>query len=129
MEDLIKTNIVLNDFNGEPTETKGVLNVELTVGNKTIRTSFLVISGRGSYTALLGRDWIHANCCVPSTMHQCLIQWDGDNVAIVRADDSADVAQAGVAFYERDDQECLMRKNFDDCKSITVSKNGLRPTF
>nr|ABB46825.1 retrotransposon protein, putative, unclassified [Oryza sativa Japonica Group] len=31
-EDLIKTNMVLKDFGGNPSETKGVLNVELTVG-------------------------------------------------------------------------------------------------
>nr|ABF96295.1 retrotransposon protein, putative, unclassified [Oryza sativa Japonica Group] len=31
--DLIKTNMVLKDFGGNPSETKGVLNVELTVGS------------------------------------------------------------------------------------------------
>jgi hypothetical protein len=29
---------------------------------------------------LLRRDWIHANECVPSTLHQCVIQWIGDEV-------------------------------------------------
>nr|AAL76190.1 Putative gag-pol polyprotein [Oryza sativa Japonica Group]AAP52444.1 retrotransposon protein, putative, unclassified [Oryza sativa Japonica Group] len=38
-EDLIKTNVVLKDFGGNPSETKGVLNVELTVGSKTIPTT------------------------------------------------------------------------------------------
>ncbi len=76
-EDLINTNMVLKDFGGNPSETKGVLNVELTVGSKTIPTTFFVIDGKGSYNLLLGSDWIHANCCIPSTMHQCLIQWQG----------------------------------------------------
>nr|ABB47086.1 retrotransposon protein, putative, unclassified [Oryza sativa Japonica Group] len=67
-EVLIKTNMVLKDFGGTPSETKGVLNVELTVGSKTIPTTFFVIDGKGSYSLLLGRDWIHANCCIPSTM-------------------------------------------------------------
>nr|ABA96125.1 retrotransposon protein, putative, unclassified [Oryza sativa Japonica Group] len=40
VEDLIKTNMVLKDFGGNPSETKGVLNVELTVGSKTIPTTF-----------------------------------------------------------------------------------------
>ncbi len=57
-EDLIKTNMVLKDFGGNPSETKGVLNVELTVGSKTIPTTFFVIDGKGSYSLLLGRDWI-----------------------------------------------------------------------
>jgi hypothetical protein len=29
-EDLIKTNVTLNDFNGQPSEAQGVLNMELT---------------------------------------------------------------------------------------------------
>nr|AAQ56321.1 putative polyprotein [Oryza sativa Japonica Group]AAQ56330.1 hypothetical protein OSJNBa0095C12.21 [Oryza sativa Japonica Group] len=85
-EDLIKTNMVLKDFGSNPSETKEVLNVELTVGNKTIPTTFSVIDGKGSYSLLLGRDWIHANCCIPSTMHQCLIQWQGDKIKIVPDD-------------------------------------------
>nr|ABA92078.1 retrotransposon protein, putative, unclassified [Oryza sativa Japonica Group] len=52
-EDLIKTNMVLKDFSGNPSKTKGVLNVELTVGNKTIPTTFFVIDGKGSYSLLL----------------------------------------------------------------------------
>jgi len=67
--DLIKTNVMLNDFNGQPMEAKGVLNVELTVGRKTVPTSFFIINSKSTYTVLLGRDWIHANCCVHSTMH------------------------------------------------------------
>ena len=83
--DLIKTNIMLNDFNGQPSEAQGVLNVELTVGCKTIPTSFFIVNSKSTYTVLLGRDWIHANSCVPSMMHQCLVQWDGDEVDVVRA--------------------------------------------
>jgi hypothetical protein len=55
-DDLIKTNMVLKDFGGNPSETKGVLNMELTVGSKTIPTTFFVIDGKGSYSFLLGRD-------------------------------------------------------------------------
>jgi hypothetical protein len=61
--DLIKTNITLSDFNGQTSEAQGVLSVDLTVGGKTVPTSFFVVNSKGSYTVLLGRDWIHANCC------------------------------------------------------------------
>jgi hypothetical protein len=81
---LIKTNLTLSDFNGQTSEAQGVLSVDLTIGGKTIPTSFFVVNSKGSYTVLLGRDWIHANCCIPSTMHQCLIQWDGDEVESMR---------------------------------------------
>jgi hypothetical protein len=59
-DDIIQTNMVLKDFGGNPSETKGVLNVELTIGSKTVPTMFFVIDGKGSYSLSLGRDWIHA---------------------------------------------------------------------
>ena len=52
--DLIKTNVMLNDFNGQPSETKGVLNVELTVGRKTVPTSFFIINSKSSTQCYLG---------------------------------------------------------------------------
>jgi hypothetical protein len=73
VEDLIKTNVTLSDFIGQASEAQGVFNVDLTVGSKTVPTSFFIVSSKSTYTVLLGRDWIHANCCIPSTMHQCLI--------------------------------------------------------
>jgi hypothetical protein len=72
-EDLIKTNVTLSDFNGQASEAQDILNVDLTVGSKTVPTSFFIVSSKSTYTVLLGRDWIHANYCIPSTMHQCLI--------------------------------------------------------
>ena len=98
-EELIKTNMILNDFNGNPSEAKGVLTAELTVGSKILPTSFFVIDGKGAYSVLLGRDWIHANCCIPSTMHQVLLQWDGDSVETVLANASAQVATADVCTW------------------------------
>ena len=80
--DLIQTNMVLKDFEGAVSSTWGEICVDLTIGSKTLLTMFFVINGKGSYFTLLGRDWIHANCCVPSTMHQCLMQWIGDSVEI-----------------------------------------------
>jgi predicted aspartyl protease len=72
-EDLIKTNVTLSDFNGQASEAQGGLNVDLTVGSKTVPTAFFIVSSKSTYTVLLGRDWIHANCRIPSMMHQCLI--------------------------------------------------------
>ena len=55
-EDLIKTNMILENFKGKPSQAKGVLSVELTIGNKSLRTTFFLIDGKGSYNLLLGRD-------------------------------------------------------------------------
>jgi hypothetical protein len=125
-EDLIKTNVTLRDFNGQASEAKGVLNVDLTVGRKTIPTSFFIVDSKSTYAVLLGRDWIHANCCIPSTMHQCIIQWDGDEVEVVHADDSIDISLAAMNIWEANDQEPLSGINLDGCERIEVSKNGVR---
>ena len=93
-EDLTKTDMMLKDFEGIVSPAIGALCVNLTIGSKTLPTTFFVINGKGSYSLLLGRDWIHANCCIPSTMHQCLIQWIGDVVQVVAADSSFSIASA-----------------------------------
>ena len=46
--DLIKTNVMLNDFNGQPSEAMGVLNVELTIGRKMIPTSFFIVYSKST---------------------------------------------------------------------------------
>ena len=74
-QDLTKIDMMLKDFEGNVSPVKGAICIELTIGIKTLPTTFFVISGKGAYNLLLGRDWIHANCCIPSTMHQCLVQW------------------------------------------------------
>jgi predicted aspartyl protease len=55
-EDLIKTNVTLSDFNDQASKAQGVLNVDLTMGSKTVPTSFFIVSSKGMYTVLLGRD-------------------------------------------------------------------------
>ena len=67
--------------------------------------------GKDHTVLLLGRDWIHANCCVPSTMHQCLIQWHGDDVKLVRVDESMSIATADPVFWELRDFECFSSKS------------------
>jgi hypothetical protein len=72
-EYLTQTDMMLVDFEGNVSPAQGAIYVELNIGSKTLPTAFFVIKGRGSYNLLLDRDWIHANCCIPSTMHQCII--------------------------------------------------------
>jgi hypothetical protein len=98
-EDLIKTNVMLSDFNGQPSEAQGVLNVDPTVGSKTVPTSFFIVSSKSTYTVLLRRNWIHANCCIPSMMHQCLIQWVGVEVEVVHVDDSIEISLAAMSVW------------------------------
>jgi hypothetical protein len=97
--DLTPTSIILNDFAGNPSDTKGCAHMDLMIGSKTLLTTFFVIEGKGAYSLLLGRDWIHANFCVPSTMHQQLIQWVDDEIEVVQADDSVSMANMEPAFW------------------------------
>ena len=64
-----------------------MVTVHVTVGSRVRETCFFVVRTGSSYNALLGRDWIHANKCVPSSMHQYLQMLDeGNNVQIITAD-------------------------------------------
>jgi len=100
-QDLTMTDMMLKDFEGNIFPVKGAVCVELTIGSMTLPTTFFVISRKGTYNLLLGRDWIHANCCIPSTMHQCLVQRVGHKIEIVPGDSSYVIASAESDTYER----------------------------
>jgi hypothetical protein len=125
-EDLIKTNVILSDFNGQASEAQGILNMVLIVGSKTIPTFFFIVSSKSTYTALLERDWIHANCCIPSMMHQCLIQWDDDEVEVVHVDDSIKISLAGMSIWDAEDQESISGNSLEGCDHVEATKNGVR---
>jgi hypothetical protein len=57
-----------------------------------LSTTFFVVEVKGRYNILLERDWIHANECLSSTLHQCIIQWVGDQVEVVETDKGACIA-------------------------------------
>ena len=125
-DDLIKTDMQLIDFEGNSSETRGAINVELTIGSKTLITTFFVIDSTGAYSLLLGRDWIHANCCIPSTMHQILIQWIEDDVEIVQADDSVSVAATEPAYWECDGMDCITGREWGE-GPVNVSDGDQQP--
>jgi len=69
-EELIKTNMMISGVRGgAPILARGVANMELTIGSKTLAMAFFVADVQGSYNLILGRNWIHANKCVPSSLH------------------------------------------------------------
>jgi hypothetical protein len=121
--DLKRTNMSLSGFSGEPAEAKGIMSKELTIGSKTMPTTFFMVDVKGRYNMLLGQDWIHANGCVPSTLHQCVIQWVGDSVEVVEADGSECVAMnESQADIQGGQMSCLTgRTNYD---YVSVSKGG-----
>jgi hypothetical protein len=55
-DELVKTNLTLNDVGGNPMEARGVISMELTVGSKSLATAFFVIEVQGNYSVILARD-------------------------------------------------------------------------
>jgi hypothetical protein len=125
-EDLTQTDMMLMDFEENVSPAQGAICVDLTISSKTLLTAFFVIKGRGSYNLLLGRDWIHANCCIPSTMHQCIIKWIGDSVEVVQGEISLTVAATEAQGWTYDRVSCISRKEWDT-KYLKVSNFGLKP--
>src|SRR5688572_8372699 len=125
-EDLIKTDMMLKDFEGNVSPARGALCVDLTIGSKTLPTTFFVINGKGSYNMLMGRDWIHANCCIPSTMHQCLVQWIDDNIEVVKADSAYSIAAADAQHWSCETVKCISGRVWET-DFLKVTDFGLQP--
>jgi hypothetical protein len=121
--DLTPTSIILNDFAGNPSDTKCCVHVYLMIGSKTLFTTFFVIEGKGAYSLLLGRDLIHVNCCIPSIMHQQLVQWVDDDIEVVQADDSVSVANVEPAFWEYQGIYCFSGKDWGEGPVEPVSSD------
>jgi hypothetical protein len=127
-EELIKTNMTINDASGgDPIGAKGVASMELTMGSKTLATAFFIAEVQGNYSVILGRDWIHANYCIPSTLHQFLIQWVDDDIAFVHVDTSTCVAMADSSIWIHEDAKCLSGLDLSDYDFLSVSKDDFVP--
>jgi hypothetical protein len=127
-EELIKTNMMNNSVGGgDPIGAKGVASMELTVGSKTLATAFFIAEVQGNYSVILGRDWIHANCCIPSTLHQFLIQWVGDDIEVVHIDTTACVAMTDSSIWTHADVKCLLGLDLLDYNFPSVPKDGFVP--
>jgi hypothetical protein len=89
-EELTKTKRIVEGIGtGKPIPAKGFALMKLTIGSKTLATIFfIVVEVQGSYSLILGCEWIHINLCVPSSLHRFLIQWVDDEVEIIHADTS-----------------------------------------
>ena len=125
-EELIKTNMTISYVLGDkPMSAKGVASMELTVRSKTLATAFFVAETQGNFSLILGRDWIHANQCVPSTLHQFLIQWVGDEVEVVHGDTSACVAVAdSTSVNDHENIKCLSGLDLSRLEIIASTKDG-----
>jgi hypothetical protein len=130
-DELVKTNMTLSGVGTDSLiKARGVTSVELTIGTKTLVAAFFVTDVEGNYSLILGRDWIHSNQCIPSTLHQMLIQWVGDDVGQVHADVSACIAVADAPVcWTYETATCLTRVDFSDYQFISIDKKGFIPVM
>jgi hypothetical protein len=123
--DLKCTNLSLSGCATDPTEAKGIICMELMVGSKTVPRTFFVVDVKGRYNVLLRQDWIHTNECVPSTLHQCVIQWTGDEVEVVQFNEEVCVAMVkSQVDILGGKMECLSGKYLIGYNYISVGKDG-----
>jgi hypothetical protein len=85
------------------------------------------VEGGTSKLHVRGRDWIHANHCVPSILHKFLIQWVDEEVEIIDADVSACVATIDSSSWSHYNIKCLSGQDISDCDFVSASKDGLIP--
>ena len=78
---------------------------------------------QGNFNLLLGRDSIHANQCVPSSLHQFLIQWIGDEVEVVYGDTSSFIGAADSELIGAHDHiKCLSGLDLTNYDLISCTK-------
>jgi hypothetical protein len=108
-DELVKTNMTLSGVRTDSSiKARGVTFVELTIGTKTLAAAFFVADVEGNYSLILGRDWIHAKQCIPSTLHKMLIQWVGYDIEQVHADVSACIAVDDIEQVHVDVSACIV---------------------
>jgi hypothetical protein len=59
-------------------------------------------------------------------MHQCLIQWDGDEVEVVHKDDSIEISLAAMSAWDTEDQEPISGVSLEGFDHVEATKNGVR---
>jgi hypothetical protein len=122
------TNLSLSGFASDPMEIKGIIYKELTVGRKTMPMTFFVVDVKGCYSVLLGRDWIHANKCVMSTLHQCVIQWIDDEVKVVQAnEDMCIIIVESQVDIQEGNRGCLIGTDLMGYDYVSIGKDGFVP--
>jgi hypothetical protein len=75
--DLEPTDVMICGFDNQGKPTLGAITVRIQMSTFSFKVRFYVIEANTSYSALLGRPWIHKYRVVPSTLHQCLKFLDG----------------------------------------------------
>jgi hypothetical protein len=122
---LVKANLTLNGVGDNLMEARGVISMELIVGIKLLTNAFFIVEVQGNYTIIFGCDWIHVNRCVPSTLHQFLLQWIDDEIEVVHAHASTYIALAdAITDLQNGSAQCLSMKDLLGYDFVSTMKDG-----
>ena len=67
-EDLRSYSSPLVSFEGKMVVLKGHIRLSVQTGNDVVKVDFIVIEAFSSYTAIMGRPWLHSLGAVSSTL-------------------------------------------------------------
>lgn len=67
--DMMAPQVTVPAFTCEVTKTLEVLPLVIIVGTKPYNIVFFRVDSTATYRTLLERYWIHANACIPSSLH------------------------------------------------------------
>lgn len=79
-EDSVPHNLLITNFNGKSSKSKGIITINIQVDTITQNTMFVVVPSKANFKLLLGIEWIHVVGVVPSTLHQKMFVWNDLNV-------------------------------------------------
>ncbi|KAM1179154.1 hypothetical protein ACFX2G_018760 [Malus domestica] len=113
-DELIPSGITMSSFIGDKSQTKGVLPLTVNIAGRTHMTAFFVVDSKTEYNALLGRDWIHQTSCIPSSLYQVLVFWDGNSVTVYPADSQPFEANMIQAWYYDDHVGYITLQGFNE---------------
>ena len=69
-ENLTTYSSPLVSFEGKMVFPKGQIRLPVQVGTDVVKVDFIVVNAFSSYTAIMGRPWLHSLGAVSSTLHQ-----------------------------------------------------------
>ena len=88
-EDLMKHTSPLVGFNSKVVIPERQISFPVIMGRKEVAVTFTIVSSFSSYTAILGRLWIHSMRAVPSTLHVKIKFLTEQGVTMIRGDQQA----------------------------------------
>ena len=79
-EDLTVYSSPLVSFKGKIVVPKGQIRLPVQAGTDLVEVDFIVVDAFSSYTAIMGRPWLHSLGAVSSTLHQKVKYLSGGQV-------------------------------------------------